>query len=132
MPVYYQACKNASPTSSGVYLLGLSIVMGPILIIAGVSVKASHMYRPQLWVGWAVLVLSMGIFSLLKADSPVMRGVGFPAIMAVGSGILYTMTYFPVLAPLPVSENAHALAFFSFCRSFAGVSFSHGPPALMF
>lgn len=27
----------------------------------------------------------------------------------------------PVLAPLPVSRNAHALAFFAFCRSFAGV-----------
>ena len=29
--------------------------------------------------------------------------------------------YFPVLAPIPVTENAHALAFFAFGRSFAGV-----------
>lgn len=29
--------------------------------------------------------------------------------------------YFPVLAPLPVTENAHALAFFAFGRQFAGL-----------
>lgn len=31
------------------------------------------------------------------------------------------MTYYPVLSPLPVSENAHALALFMFLRLLAGV-----------
>ena len=121
MPIYYQACKGASPTSSGVDLLGLTLVGGPVLIIAGVSVKRIGTYRLQLCIGWVFVILGMGILSLLKTNSPLSQGVGFPVIIAIGTGIIYSMTYFPVLAPLPVSENAHALAFFSFCRSFAAV-----------
>ncbi len=34
----------------------------------------------------------------------------------------YSTTVFPIQAPLPVSQNAHALAFLQFLRSFAGVS----------
>ena len=121
MPIYYQACKGSSPTGSGVDLLGLTLVIGPVLIIAGVSVKRIGTYRPQLCIGWAFVILGMGILSLPKANRPLSQEVGFPALMAIGSGIIYSMTSFPVLAPLPVSENAHALAFFSFCRSFAAV-----------
>lgn len=43
-------------------------------------------------------------------------------VLAIGAGIIYAATYFPVLAPLPVAENAHALAFFAYLRSFAAVS----------
>ena len=45
--------------------------------------------------------------------------------VGIGAGMIYATTYFPVLAPLPVSHNAYALAFFSFCRALAGVSHSH-------
>ena len=96
--------------------------LGPTLIVAGGSIQATKAYRPQLWIGWALIVLCMGVMSTLHADTPTSRGIGFPVLLGVGSGIVYAATYFPVLAPLPVTENAHALAFFAFLRSFAGVS----------
>ena len=37
----------------------------------------------------------------------------------------YSTQTYPVQAPLPVSSNAHALAFFSFMRAFAGVRALH-------
>lgn len=73
-------------------------------------------------IGWAVLTVAMGVLSTLKAETPIPEVVGLPILLGVGIGMLQSATYFPVLAPLPVSENAHALAFFAFCRSFAGVS----------
>ena len=79
------------------------------------------MYRPQLWLGWALLMLAMGLMSTLKADTPIGHGIGFPVLVGAGGGFLYQATYYPVLAPLPVSQNARANAFFSFCRIFAGV-----------
>ena len=39
----------------------------------------------------------------------------------IGIGALYTTTYFPVLAPLPVTRAAPALAFYNFSRTFAQV-----------
>ena len=78
-------------------------------------------YRAQLWLAWVLTILAMAVMSTLRADTPSSRATGYPTLLGFGSGMFYAATYFPVLAPLPISENAHALAFFSFCRSFAGV-----------
>ena len=75
----------------------------------------------QLWFGWAFYITAMGVLATLHVDSGIERVTGALVLVGFGSGIIYASTYFPVLAPLPVSENAHALAFIAFCRSFAGV-----------
>ncbi|KIP03761.1 hypothetical protein PHLGIDRAFT_77024 [Phlebiopsis gigantea 11061_1 CR5-6] len=121
IPVYYQACKLASPLRAGVDLLVVCVVIAPVIIISGISITKTKMYRPQLWLGWALLMLAMGLMSTLKEDTPLGRGIGFPVLVGAGGGFLYQATYYPVLAPLPVSQNARANAFFSFCRIFAGV-----------
>ena len=94
-----------------------------MLLLSGASIGITKTYRIQLWLAWVLTVLCMGLMSTLRADSPFPHTVGYPILLGLGSGIWYAATYFPVLAPLPVSENAHALAFFSFCRSFGSVSF---------
>ena len=68
-------------------------------------------------------IAAMGALSTLRADSSLSAAVGYPVILGIGAGIWYGATYFPVLAPLPTSEIAHALAFFAFGRQFATVSF---------
>ncbi|KAH9847856.1 Mfs1.2 [Lenzites betulinus] len=121
LPVYYQSCKNASPLGSAVDMLGLSLSMGPIVIASSVSVTVFKAYRPQHYLGWAIFMIGMGVFTTLDADAPRAHAIGMPVLLGAGAGILFAVTYFPVLSPLPVSENAHALAFFAFCRSFAGI-----------
>lgn len=121
LPIYYQACKLASPLHAGVELLAICLVIAPVIIISGVSITKTKAYRPQLYLGWAFLMAAMGAMSTLKADTGTSASVGIPSLAGVGAGFLYQATYYPVLAPLPVSKNAHALALFSFCRVFAGV-----------
>ncbi len=121
MPVYIQACKGHSPVKTGVDLLAVSLSLGPAVIVSGVSIAITKLYRPQLWVGWVLLTVAIGVLSTIQADTPIAQVIGLPILIGVGCGILMAATYFPVLAPLPVSENAHALAFFAFCRSFANV-----------
>ena len=122
LPIYAQACKGAGPLRSGVDVLGLSASTAPVLVLTGVSIAATKAYRPQLWLGWAMYMIGMGALSTLHADANTGKLIGFPVLIGVGVGTLLSGTYFPVLAPLPASENAHALAFFAFCRSFANVS----------
>lgn len=121
LPLYFQACKGASPVKAGVELFGLALSVGPVLLITGATIAITKSYRPQLWLAWVLFVLGMGVLSTLHADSPLARAIGFSSFIGVGGGILYAGTYFPVLAPLPATTNAHALAFFAFCRYFAGV-----------
>ena len=86
---------------------------------------ATKRYREVMWLGWAFYIAAMGALSTLTVDSTVAQSTGFSVLLSFASGLLYPTTYFPVLAPLPVSENARALALMFFCRSIAGVRPSH-------
>jgi hypothetical protein len=69
--------------------------------------------------------MSIAGFSLLSIIKPETHGVslaGLQLAAAVGIGILYSAVTFPILAPLSVEQNAHALAFFMFIRTFSYVS----------
>ncbi|GJE91675.1 MFS general substrate transporter [Phanerochaete sordida] len=121
IPIYFQACRDASPIRSGVEMFGYGLTVGPFLILTGISISITKRYRVQLWLAWVLVMVGMGLCSTVSADSPLAHAIGYWVLPGIGTGIIYAGTYFPVLAPLPVSENAHALAFFAFCRSFAGV-----------
>ncbi|KAJ7464563.1 iron permease [Mycena latifolia] len=119
IPVYFQACKLASPIRSGVDLLGLAVVIPVLAILAGVSVQVLGRYRPQNYIGWMLIMVGFGLFTLLDKDSSRSTWIGFQVVLGVGLGIIWIGTQFPILAPLPFSNNAHALAFFTFVRCFS-------------
>ncbi|KAH9936927.1 iron permease [Amylocystis lapponica] len=121
IPVYFQACKGASPIGAGVDQLSVALVTAPVGIISGVSVNKTQRYRPQLWASWVFLIVGTGLLISVEADTPKGHAIGYLILAGIGLGILVTTTYFPVLAPLDVSHNAPALAFFMFLRNFAQV-----------
>lgn len=97
-------------------------------------------YRPVLFMGWALMIVGLGLLSLLKSGSSTGLWVGFQIIAAAGSGLLvrtssiflslvvlnheqWVTFTFPILAPHSVTLSARALAFYSFLRTFAMVRF---------
>lgn len=91
-------------------------------IITGVSVAIFNRYRLQNFLGWVTSIAGFILLSFIGADTSGAKLAGLQITAAVGVGILYTAVTFPILAPLGVSENAHALAFFMFVRTFSYVS----------
>lgn len=85
----------------------------------GVSTAVFNVYRPQNLIGWILSSVGVGLLSLWKADTPKGQWVGYQLIEGFGLGILFAAPTFPVLAPLPITETAHALALFTFVRSYA-------------
>ncbi|KAL0580346.1 hypothetical protein V5O48_001683 [Marasmius crinis-equi] len=119
--IYLQACKDASPIRTGVSMLPVTSTVGVCIIVSGISVALTKRYRPQLWVGWVLFVVGFGLMIQLTDKSTYADAVGRVVIPMIGIGIIGAVAYFPVLAPLDVTQNAHALAFFAFGRAFAGV-----------
>ncbi|QRW06527.1 major facilitator superfamily transporter [Ceratobasidium sp. AG-Ba] len=120
LPVYFQASRGDSPIKSGIDLFGVAFTVAPFGIFTGISTVVFKKYRPQNYIAWVIMLVGTGIFSTLKYNSSKANTIGFQVLFGVGSGILYSSTTFAVLAPLPVSRNAPALALFSFIRTFAG------------
>ncbi|EIM85230.1 iron permease [Stereum hirsutum FP-91666 SS1] len=119
LPLYFQASKLASPIRSGIDLFGIAFIVPTFAIGTGLSVQLISRYRPQNYIGWALTVIGTGLLSLLNADSSTAMLFGFQVLVGAGLGIVWISTQFPILAPLPYSNNAHALAFFTFTRCFA-------------
>ncbi|KAG8221194.1 MFS general substrate transporter [Butyriboletus roseoflavus] len=122
-PVYFQACRGVSPVLSGIYTLSLC-AFAPAAILAGLSVKATGRYRPQLWVAWAIVLIAMGLLSAPTTDAMgtgIGTSVGYLVLLGFGTGALYVTTIYPIQAPLSVTQNAPALAWAWFLRSLAGV-----------
>ncbi|KZV92252.1 Mfs1.1 [Exidia glandulosa HHB12029] len=122
LPVYLQACLGDSPVKAGgVHALGITLTVGPFAILSGISVKVLKKYRPQLTAGWVLLLVGLGLYTTLDEKSSIGAIVGRELLFGSGLGFLTATTYFPVLAPLELSANARALAFFNFLRSFGQV-----------
>ncbi|KAI0046881.1 iron permease [Auriscalpium vulgare] len=119
LPVYFQACMGASAVGSGVDMFGLSFTVPAFAIACGLSVQIVDRYRPQNYVRWVLIVIGFGVLSLLDENSSRSQYIGYQIPVAAGLGIVWISTQFSILAPLPFSNNAHALAFFTFVRCFA-------------
>ncbi|KAJ6470258.1 iron permease [Mycena vitilis] len=119
LSVYFQACKDAGPTAAGVDGFGLSYTISPSCLIAGLVVQKTARYRQPMWVGWLLMIVGTALLGTLDENSGRSMCFGFQALIGVGMGIIYVTAYFPVLAPIPVSQSAPALAFFTFLRNFS-------------
>nr|GAT51282.1 MFS general substrate transporter [Mycena chlorophos] len=119
LPVYFEACKSASPTGAGVDNFGVTFMISTMSTLTGILVRKTGRYRPQMLVGWAFIVIGAALLGTVDETTPRGRTIGFEIIIASGIGLTYVGTYFPVLAPISPEFNATALAYFFFLRQFA-------------
>lgn len=75
-------------------------------------------YRPIQHIGFGLMVLGSGLFTLLDKDSSTGAWVGFQVISSAGAGLVTSTALPTVLAPLKDSDTALATATWAFCRSF--------------
>jgi len=116
IPVYFQACKGASPVASGVDIFGIPYTILSVAIVAGISVTKTGRYRPQLWFSWVLLLIAAGLLSTVHAGTSRAAVIGYEIIAGVGIGILIVVNFYPVLAPIPLSDSASALSLYQFVR----------------
>ncbi|GJE88925.1 MFS general substrate transporter [Phanerochaete sordida] len=119
LPVYFQAGKGASAVGSGVDMFGKAFTIPAFAIFSGLSVEIIKAYRPQNYVGWMLIIIGYGTLTLLDEGSSRAKYIGLQIPLGIGLGIVWISTQFPILAPLPYSNNARALGFFTFTRSLA-------------
>ncbi len=88
LPVYFQACMDATPIRSSINVFATTLVVSPFSIICGVLVKVTNKYRPLNYIGWALSMIGCGLLTLLKADSHTSQWAGFQIVAAMGIGIV--------------------------------------------
>ncbi|KZO94653.1 MFS general substrate transporter [Calocera viscosa TUFC12733] len=118
-PVYFQSAMLASPVRSSVQSLPGAFTIAPCAILTGVAVTVTgHYVAPNIG-AWMISIVGFGLMSTLTKSSSTAEWVLYQMLTSVGMGILWIGVEFPILAPLPSSKNAHALAFLNFLRTAA-------------
>ncbi|KAJ5272657.1 hypothetical protein N7478_007782 [Penicillium angulare] len=121
LPVYFQSILEASPEKSGIDLFASVIPMVPGAIIGGVLITVTGKYKPLLVVGFILMAIGMGLFTMLDDQTNTVRWVVYQVVLAIGSGISLIATLPAVLASLPESDVALATATWAFLRSFGSI-----------
>ncbi|KAI8989638.1 iron permease [Trametes punicea] len=119
IPIYFQASKGASAIGSGVDMLPVVVLVPVSAVVTAATVQKFRRYRAQNRLGWVLIIVGFGLLSILTERSSRAQYVGLQVPVSIGTGVIWISTCFAILAPLPFSNNAHALAFFMFVRSFA-------------
>lgn len=88
MPVYFQACKSASPLKSGVDMLPYSFSIAPFAVVAGATSTIFNRYKPQNFIGWCFVTVGMGLHVTLHESSALRNWVGFEIVAGIGLGLL--------------------------------------------
>ncbi|KAF8313799.1 iron permease [Clavulina sp. PMI_390] len=118
LSTYFQGAELRSAIRAGVLLFPSACLIAPVAVVIGRSIEITGQYLPQTYLGWPMCMLGFGLMALLNENSSTAQGEGMQVILAVGLGILYVVPQFAVMAPLPVTDNASALALMSWCRMF--------------
>ncbi|KAL8291646.1 hypothetical protein RQP46_001904 [Phenoliferia psychrophenolica] len=109
-PTWFQAVKGASPVASAVDFFTVAFIVAPFAMVAGGSISATQIYKPQNVIAWVFMTLGPGLMTLVKYDSP--KHTWAP---------LYETSIPCFLAPLPPALAGRALAFLVFVRSFGNI-----------
>lgn len=121
LPVYFQGVKEASPSRSAVMLFPIATTSAPGGVIAGISITKTGTYRIWHFLGFGLMALGCGLFTLFDETTPTGQWVGFQLLFGFGCGFVFTSCLPPILASLPDSDVATATGAWTFLRNFGSI-----------
>jgi MFS family permease len=121
LPVYFQSVKDVSPLRSAVMTLPLIFISAPAGLLAGFLTTATGKYIYWHWIGWALMSIGAGLFTLLDAQSSTGHWVGFQIVFGFGIGVIFTTQLPAILASLEESDVAIASATWIFIRNLGSI-----------
>ncbi|EZF94354.1 hypothetical protein H113_05261 [Trichophyton rubrum MR1459] len=121
LPVYFQAVLGTSATKSGLFVLPITGAVAPFGILAGILISVWGKYRAFHFIGFGLMSIAVGLFSILDQHSSAGYWAGFQIIFGAGSGLIYSSTLPPIQASLHESDMATATATWAFMRGFGSI-----------
>lgn len=131
LPVYFQAVLQSSPERSGVQLLPTVISMIPIAGVSGAILSKTGNYRMLQIVGFALLTVGVGTFTVLGPGSSTAAWTLTQMVAAFGGGVIMPVLLPAVQAGLEEKDAATSTALWAFVRSF-GIIWGLAVPAAIF
>lgn len=105
VPLFFQAVYLEAPLESAVSLIPFFAVLMGFTGIAAMGVEWTRRYVWQIWLGWILLTVGVGLFSLWGTEKSLAMSASFQVIAAVGIGSLFTVLPIPMQASAERNED---------------------------
>ncbi|KAK5047794.1 hypothetical protein LTR84_006459 [Exophiala bonariae] len=121
LPVYFQGVLAKSPLASGIALAPISAAVIPFAVVSGILSSKIGKYRPVHAIGWAAMILAVGLCSTLGRHSPAVAWTCYELLGAAGLGALSISLLPAMQAPLEERYAATSAGMYSFARGFGAI-----------
>lgn len=105
VPLFFQAVFLETPLQSAISRLPLCCIVMAFTGIAAWAVNYLCRYRLEIWLGWVLLAVGMGLFSLWDGHSSLAEMASFQVIAGIGLGTLFIVPSIPMQASAPTVED---------------------------
>ncbi|KAG8161685.1 hypothetical protein KVR01_008672 [Diaporthe batatas] len=131
LPVYFQGVMGRAPGDSGLDLLPTILILVPMAAVGGSVMSKMGKCRVIHFVGFALMTIGFGIFTLLDQRSSTGKLVGYQILAGAGVGLVIPTLLPAIMAPLSEADTALATATWAFIRSF-GMTWGTAIPSAIF
>lgn len=105
MPLFFESVFLESPLESAVSILPLLCMVTAFSGLAAWVVEYFRHYRWEIWLGWVLLTVGTGLFTIWDVDSSLAIKASFQVIAGIGMGSLFTVLSIPMQASVPTAED---------------------------
>ncbi|KAK2802469.1 hypothetical protein FQN51_004532 [Onygenales sp. PD_10] len=120
-PLFFQAVKLESPTTSGLRLLPASAGLMGTSLLAGIVINKTRQMKPSLLLGTFWLIASCACSAMLSIQTPSWVSMTFIAMSAFSQGFLFPATMMAVLSTNSQEDQAVVTTTLSLFRSLGWV-----------
>ncbi len=120
LPTYFQVVLGVSAIRSGVLLLPLVIVQTVFAFTSGILVSKTGDYKTNLYIGFAIWTIGLGLLTTLSPTTSVAKLVGYQIIVGVGAGQTFQTSLIAIQAAVDRKDMATATGTRNFLRMLGG------------
>ncbi|KAG6354965.1 hypothetical protein INS49_004046 [Diaporthe citri] len=106
LPLFFQVVFLQTPLKSAISILPACCLGVGLSIISPIAVGITRRYRVQLWIGWFLMTLFLGLWCVVDQGTSQSEYDAFLALLGSGIGIIYTTNLIPIQASVKHVDDA--------------------------
>ncbi|PSN68221.1 MFS general substrate transporter, partial [Corynespora cassiicola Philippines] len=123
LPLWFQAIRNATATSSGINTLPMMISTTVGNIVGGVYVTITGYYTPMMYILPPMASVGAGLMTTWTVNVSTGRWIGYQVLLGLGVGLGMQQSMVAAQATLPLADTAIGTSLMMFCQMFGGSIF---------
>ena len=121
LPLFFQSAFLEAPLQSAISLIPFCAVLMSFTGIAAMGVEWTRRYRWEIWVGWILLTVGVGLFGLWGTEHNMAMIAGFQVVAGIGLGTLFTVPPIPMQASAQPEDQGLAVGILVAFRLFGAL-----------